>query len=792
MKESRLSHFLIAAPQEEAALIANLEGVVYTANNSAYASVFESFFSQVHDSLIGSFIALEIHASPHNVSLGFTTPTKSASAITSLLYSRLSKADIIESEDKLSAMIDSDSNISWAEASMLYPSLIPLPTYKDEKSGPLITLLNALQGITVGQSACIQLILTPIRDSLSTQIGSRLSRMHASGSAFLEPRFWFNKEKRQERAQLTLQKSKAPLFECALRIVVASNEGQSNAEELLVQVGSAFQAFRNPYLNKFTLRKGSGVPVRAKRRYNSRRFKLSSSEAACLFHFPDEWRVPSLLRVISHREPCPKVVTDVSPNEEVCLFGETNYRSQRLPFGLRRIDRRRHLYVLGKSGVGKSKLLELLIQNDINAGHGVGVLDPHGDLIDNVLRMIPEHRIKDVVLFDPADTEYPIGLNLLEQVNPELKLRVTISLIDIFKKLFGSNWSPRLEHVLRYTALALLDTPGTTLLSILQMLTDKKFRQQIVKGIKDDVVKNFWVNEFAGWSEKFDSEAITPLLNKVGQFVSTNLIRNIVGQPENKFDCRKIMDEKKILLVKISKGMLGEENASLIGSMIITKMYQAAMSRADIAENERKDFYFYVDEFQNFTTDTFDEILSEARKYRLNLTIANQFLGQLQQRIKTTVFGNVGSLICMRIGGNDSGELVQEFAPRFQERDLINLGVQEFVVKMSVNGQTVESFSGQTLPVSYPIHDYSNDCKQFSRQTYGTPLVKVEEQIGGKNSQQSSVIPSVSPPAEVSVNEREEQQSSDSEMIEPKSFDTSGQPTGVIDIGEFEFEEPLI
>ena len=381
---------------------------------------------------------------------------------------------------------------------------------------------------------------------------------------------------------------------------------------------------------------------------------------------------------------------------------------------------------MGKSGSGKSKLLELLIYSDLQNGNGVGVLDPHGDLVDNVLNYVPKHRIKDVIYFDPADVSYPVSFNPLERVDEEYKMQVTIGFLYIFKKLFGSNWTDRLEHVLRYTVLALLDSPNTTVLSILKMLTDKNYRQTIVSRIKDNVVKNFWVSEFAGWSEKFDAEAITPLLNKVGQFVATNMIRNIIGQPTNKINIRDIMDNQKILLMKVSKGLLGEENSGLMGAMIITKIYQAAMSRADMPEEQRKDFYFYVDEFQNFATDTFAEILSEARKYRLNLTIAHQYMGQLSGLIQKTVFGNVGSMISFRVGADDASFLASEYNPIFKERDIINLGVREFYCKMSVHGEIREAFSAKTMDVPKPPESYAAEIIANSRKVYCEPRKDVE------------------------------------------------------------------
>jgi hypothetical protein len=478
---------------------------------------------------------------------------------------------------------------------------------------------------------------------------------------------------------------------------------------------------------RFSRPKRNGYLPYFQRRTLAGGFLLSQKELATLFHLPSEREIPNIVHVLSKKEAPPTNLPTDARDPDISFFGATNFRGQRVRFGIKRLDRRRHAYVVGKSGSGKSKLMELLITNDIHAGLGVGVLDPHGDLVDNVLANVPKERMKDVVIFDPTDLLYPASFNPLEQVHEALKMRVTIGFIEIFKKLFGTNWSPRLEHVLRYTTLALLDSPDTTVLSILKMLSDKSYRQMIVRNIHDNVVKNFWVNEFAGWSEKFDNEAITPLINKVGQFVATNMIRNIVGQPQNRFDFRSFMDSRKILLMKVSKGILGEENASLLGAIVVTKIYQAAMSRADQREDDRVDFYFYVDEFHNFATETFGEILSEARKYRLNLTLANQFLGQLDAGIRKTVFGNVGTMVSFRLGSEDAALMAGEFNPRFSPRDIINLGVREFCVKMSIDGQIKEAFSGQTLNAKVPEQNYAEEIINFSRKNYARPIKEVEE-----------------------------------------------------------------
>ena len=470
-------------------------------------------------------------------------------------------------------------------------------------------------------------------------------------------------------------------------------------------------------------------------------FLLGVSEAAGIYHYPDPDIVPHIVHVMARRSE-PPLDLPKSEDADVIPFGVTNYHNEQTPFGMLRVDRARHLYVVGKSGTGKSKLLELLIATDIKDGKGVCVMDPHGDLVDAVIKHVPENRVKDVIYFNPMDTEFPVAFNPMEAVSPELKLRVTIGFIEIFKKLFGANWTPRLEHVLRQTTLALLDSKGTTVFSILKMLSDKNYRQTIVSRIEDSVVKNFWVNEFAAWSEKFDNEAITPLLNKVGQLVSTNLIRNIIGQPFNTFNIRKVMDGQKILLVKLNKGLLGEENAALLGAMMITKIQQAALERADMAESERKSFYLYCDEFQYFATDTFAEILSEARKYKLSLTIAHQYMGQLSDIVRTTVFGNIGTIIAFRVGAEDAAILEQEFTPVFHVRDIINLAVREFYIKMSVQGQTRDAFSAMTMDCETPKQNAVKQIVEHSRETFAKPKKDVEvllrkwDESGGDVSQE--------------------------------------------------------
>ena len=697
-------------------------------DNTKTAVAFEEVFTQLHETLRGEKISFEILATGQNVAFCFSASETAAEVVTGQIYAIAPDA-YIETIPDFTRRLGNSLKFVSSELSLKRNDLFPIKTYKEVDGDSLSGVLSVFSKVVPGEGVFIQLVVQPEADNWRHHMWLNYRKKADKFRHIFRIKYWFKKGIAGSFDQRIEEKTSGRMFRCNIRIAAVTNDSEIEPETRLKALMGAMANFNTLDLNQF--RFGSIKGLKDLPRFQERKliapFHLSVQELASLYHLPSEKEVPNLIHVLSTKEAPPtELPTDLNdPNTS--FFGMTNFRDQKVPFGIKREDRRRHLYVLGKSGSGKSKMLELLIKNDIEHGHGVGVLDPHGDLVDEILEIIPEHRKDDVIIFDPSDLDFPASFNPLEQVSEELKMRVTIGFIEIFKKLFGSNWSPRLEHVLRYTTLALLDTPGTTVLSILKMLSDKNYRQMIVRNINDNVVKNFWVNEFAGWSEKFDNEAITPLLNKVGQFVATNMIRNIVGQPINKFDFRDFMDNKKIVLMKISKGILGEENASLLGAIAVTKIYQAAMSRADIPERDRVDFYFYVDEFHNFATDTFDEILSEARKYRLNLTIANQFLGQLTPLIRKTVFGNVGSFVSFRVGGDDAGVVAAEFNPRFSERDIINLGVREFCMKMSIDGEIKEAFSGRTLDMVPPAENFREECIKLSRERYARPLSEVQE-----------------------------------------------------------------
>ena len=461
---------------------------------------------------------------------------------------------------------------------------------------------------------------------------------------------------------------------------------------------------------------------------------------------------PNRVQLIKYGPPPPElpVFGKVKP-EEVSFIGRTNYvaslEEKKFIFGIKRIDRRRHLYIVGKSGVGKTKLLELLIRQDVSYNHGLCLIDPHGDVIDAILDYIPKERIEDVCIVDPSDVEYPASFNPLANVDPLFKFQLTQGLIEVLEKQFGANWTPRLEHVFRFTCLALLDYPHATMRGMISMLTDRNYRQKVVEYITDDMVKRFFAIEFADWSEKFDTDAIIPLVNKLGQFLSDPLLRNIFGQKQNKIDISDLMNQEKIILINLSKGRIGEENSSFFGSMFLTKIKQAGMERASIPEKDRKDFYLYIDEFHNIVTQTFENILSEARKYALNLTIAHQYIGQLIPQVQHAVLGNTGSIITFRVGGEDAVKLKPEFAPLFDVKDMINLAVGEIYIKMTIDGESYDPFSAETLKVLPPTHpSYREEIMEASRRKFSIPkgdaakLIAEEEATIIRSAEEKAII----------------------------------------------------
>lgn len=541
------------------------------------------------------------------------------------------------------------------------------------------------------------------------------------------------------------------LFEVTIRIAYIPRSLDTPLEESQIKVreiAGSFKQFDIPHINSFIeakLIKGITAFEAIIHRTNTSKMVLNTEELATLYHLPHmsvatpnmQWvrsrklEPPINLPLATHDGATPNI-SNTDPVSAVTILGATNFRGIRNMFGIKQIDRRRHMYVIGKTGQGKSTLLENMIYSDIQSGKGIAVVDPHGDLAEKVLEFIPSHRTNDVILFDPSDQDFPVAFNMLENIDPTYNSIVASGLIGVFKKLYAESWGPRLEHILRNTIRALLEYPNTTMLGITRILQDETYRRRVVRKITDPVVLSFWKNEFEKMDPKLRIEAISPILNKVGQFLSSPIIRNIVGQPKSSFSLRFAMDKKKIVIVNLSKGKIGEDTSSLLGSMLITKFQLDAMSRANILEGEREDFYLYVDEFQNFATESFATILSEARKYRLNLTMANQYIAQMPEEVRDAVFGNVGSLISFQVGYDDAEAIAGQYGgDETMIADLVALNMGNTYIRLLIDGQPTPVFSMAT----FPPHALNSEAGRrekifkFCRERYSTPRSVVEDKI---------------------------------------------------------------
>ena len=527
-------------------------------------------------------------------------------------------------------------------------------------------------------------------------------------------------------------------YEVKIRLAYLG-QNETDAKLNMQALVGTFKQYNSTNLNGFRQLGGSFNPsdldAYKMRQFSSAGFILNIAELASIYHLPHtSVETPNIVWASSKTAEPPAKLPMLTGNpvedENISAFGLTNFRGINHQFGLLRRDRSRHVYIIGQTGAGKSGLLELLALSDVFYNQGYCIIDPHGDFAIDNLRFVPESRVNDVVYFNPADTAFPVAFNPLEITDPARKPNICSEVIGVLKRMFGDSWGPRLEHILRYTLLALLDRPSTTLLDISRLLTDKDFRKETLEYCKDVTVLQFWKHEFGQWNEKQVNESIAPVLNKVGAFTANPIIRNIIGQPKSSFDIRKIMDEGKILVVNLSKGLIGEDNASILGAFLVTKVQLAAMSRSDIPDvAARRPFYLYVDEFQNFATDSFAVILSEARKYGLNLTVANQYVAQMTDSVRDAVFGNVGTTISFRVSADDAPILVKQFEPTFEESDIIQLNNRHFVISMIINGEKVPAFSATTLSIPSSPADNLDDIIAHSREYYARPRLEVEREI---------------------------------------------------------------
>ncbi len=545
---------------------------------------------------------------------------------------------------------------------------------------------------------------------------------------------------REDPVSAAVDKVTRLCFDTSIRLVYMPRaENKDLAEVKLKEMAGSFRQFNLPNMNGFRIHRINEANPTILKRYQERLITepmvFNTEEVATLYHMPHmSIGTPNILWVTSRKlePPGDLPVIGTFPAGELTLLGESNFRGHRQPFGIKTEDRRRHVYIIGKTGMGKSVLLQNMVCSDVQSGKGVAIIDPHGDLAEAIIDFIPASRTNDVAILDPSDVSHPFAFNMLEYTeDANQRNLMTSGLLGVFKKMYAESWGPRLEHILRNCLLALAEYPNTSMLGIMRILVDNEYRRKVVASVSNPTVRSFWEDEFAKMQDKFRTEAISPIQNKVGQFLSSPLIRNIVGQVKSTVNIRFMMDTGKIIIVNLSKGKIGEDNSSLLGSMLITKFQLDAMSRADIAEKERKDFYLYVDEFQNFATDAFATILSEARKYRLNLTMANQYINQMPEEVRDAVFGNVGSTICFQVGYDDAEYISMQFSEEVLPNDIVDLPKYHNYTTLMIDGMPSKTFSVSTLPPPEPHPEEGRREKivRLSRERYATPREVVEDKI---------------------------------------------------------------
>jgi len=724
-------------------------------NNDKREDAADSFFTQVSEILKGKKITLSAEIAIYGKFLWFflTCPSYVKETIKGQWQSYYPKGEVLEVKDYTEKLFFSYQPKYLIGCEMYYDQgeLLPLLTYKDLKKNPLVALSGVASAFAKNEAGFIQLVLKPAKkENFLRKLAKKKRQYDRNKTLATSP-------SAEGYLRLEDEKDEGSYFETTIRFLTTGIEygkTQLNLSSMMTVYKKSLERTKIQKLKEGSFFQGMKIVQAYKNRSpgsrfaigNKFRFKFSTSELATFFHLPyKEEEISQVVQITSKRAPAPQNLP--KPDKEtknLAIFGETNFQNERTKFGIKNDDRRRHLYIIGKSGTGKSKLLELLIKSDLEAGRGVIVLDPHGDLAKEVLNMVPEKRITEVVYFNPADIDHPIGFNPMEGVGKfEFKQNVVAGFISIFKKLFGLNWNERFEHVLRYTTLALLEYPNASILGIPRMLTDNMFRQEAISYVSDPLVKKFWTTEFSSWNDQFASEAIVPIINKIGQFVANPMIRNIVGQGKSGFSFEEMMNQEKIFIANLSMGQLGEENSALLGSMLVTKIWQTAISRANLDEEKRKDSFMYVDEFQNFATTSFANILSEARKYRLNLTIAHQYVQQLPEEVRATIFGNAGNILSFRVGGEDAQILAKEFEPVFELNDFLNLDIRNFFIKMSIDGATSQPFSAITLTVEKPATDRAKKIIDLSRNKWAQKRAKVEEEIEGWEKGKIPVKPQV-------------------------------------------------
>jgi hypothetical protein len=688
-------------------------------------------------------LSFEIAVKAKRIGFYVWVPNYLKSFVEEQIYAQYPTVHISEVPDYTITDVSSNAVSLSTELKLSAHEALPVKTFPSFEVDPLAAITATLAQFDANEEAWLQVIVRPAADNWYKQSESYAAKIRGGKTSTqgMLSALWAPPETKTEapklaefesaRANAAEEKSHKLAYEVVVRIVYRGS-GMPQARMRMQAITASFKQFNTTYLNGFAQKALTSseydVQLYRARAMTKRGFVLNIEEVASLYHLPHtNVETPNILWAIAKtaEPPATLPIATQANMHEVSPIAVTNFRGHNTIFGMPRSDRGRHMYVIGQTGVGKSGMLELLTISDIYSPYGFAVIDPHGDYALSILKRIPEHRLKDVVYFNPADVDFPIAFNPMEVNDATLKTHTASELIGVLKRMFES-WGPRLEYILRYSLLALLDYPGATMLDITRILTEKKFREEVLSYVQDPVVKNFWTVEFASWNDKFAAEAVAPVLNKVGAFTANPIVRNIIGQPKSSFNIRKIMDERKILIVNLSRGLIGEDNASLLGALLVTKIQMGAMSRADIAQQDRIPFYLYVDEFQNFATDSFAVILSEARKYALNLTVANQYIAQMSLGVRDAVFGNVGSIVSFRTSADDARVMLKYFEPKFEEADMVHMHNRHFVVSMTINGEKAQAFSATTMPIPPQPPDFSSYIVANSRQNYAVSRDQIE------------------------------------------------------------------
>lgn len=717
---SQLSHLQIRNPKDDETPIES-GTQIFASLLPSYIPLWKRFY------LHPKTYAFEIYLISQKLYFYVTTPSTSETLIGSLVQSSFPTSTVKKTSDPMNIVFKSP-RLSVGEVVLNSYSYLPTKTYFDFKDvDPLSALLGFLSKQPAHLKFAVQIAITPAYFAWADAAVAAARHLTYDETA---DKYGQNPQKLLIMKKASFQGGKA-----AIRLVVGSTNNEIDPYPYMTNLAGTFGSFSLGEGNQYGFKKRIFFKNILINRIKSRKIGyfehqsqiLNAQELATLWHPPGyllagiknmAWGKTLLGEPPENLPVVPDSATDEA-KKDINFFAKAEFKNKETIFGIKTEDRRKHVYIIGKTGVGKSTLIANMAIDDIRKDRGVGIIDPHGDLSETILDFIPKRRMSDVVYLEPFDTERPFSLNVLEIKNKQQKDLVASGIVSIFYKLYKDSWGPRLEYILRNVILTLLEAPGATLVDILALLSNTEYRKKVVRGLTDPVLKDFWEKEYAKMPDRLKAEAISPIQNKVGQFVTSKMIRNIIGRTKSSIDLEQIMNEGKILILNLSQGKLGEDNTALLGAMLITQIQLAAMNRSFMKEADRKDFFLYVDEFQNFATQSFIKILSEARKYRLSLTLANQYIEQLDEEVTRAIFGNVGTLMSFVVGARDAYVLTREYAEIYTENDLVSLGKFEAVLKLSIDGMTSAPFPVTTLPLPAMKNDNKEKIIKLSKEKYG-------------------------------------------------------------------------